>query len=238
MVRPVARHGILRKLIADNNRGFVAPARKTNIANALRLEIEQIGARKADGVVTILDVGCGDMGISEILTQQLPGIEITCVDTYAPPPSDAASPKWKKYRQFDGRTLPFGNAEFDISICIDVLHHAGMEGAQTLLREMLRTSRFQIVKDHFETGLVSRTLLQLADFYGNWGYGVNVPREYFREQTWRSAITKSGLEELRRINSVRIHSQLLSAVFPSKLHFISVMTRSGSGGETTAEPST
>lgn len=232
MVRPVAQQGLFKKLVAENNRVIVAAARKSNIVMALRREIEQIVANsnRTEEPVRILDVGCGDMGISELLMQQMPDTEITCVDTYAPPAEESDNPRWRKYRQFDGKKLPFGDSEFDISMCVDVLHHAGIEGAETLLSEMLRTSRCVIVKDHFETGLITRTLLQLADFYGNWGYGVNIPKQYFRDESWMQAVRRAGLVELKRINSVQIHSDLLSVIFPPKLHFISVMTRREIGG--------
>ncbi len=231
MVRPFAQQGLFRRLVADNNRGIVAPARKSNIAKALRCEIENIRDRfiGTDRIVKILDVGCGDMGIAEILIQQIQGIEITCVDTYAPPVDEASSLRWFKYHQFDGKRLPFGDAEFDISMCVDVLHHAGSEGVGTLLHEMLRTSRFLVVKDHFETGLISRKLLQFADFYGNWGYGVNIPKQYFREDTWKQVIMNAGLDELRRINSVQIHGKIFSVIFPPRLHYISVMTKRKNG---------
>jgi ubiquinone/menaquinone biosynthesis C-methylase UbiE len=233
MVRPVAKHGMFRRLVADNNRGIVAPARKHNLAKVFQYEIGQIATHpyRSEGIIRILDVGCGDMGIAEALMQQMPGAEMTCVDTYAPPADDMSSPKWSKYRQFDGKRLPFDDAEFDISICVDVLHHAGSDGAELLLREMLRTSRYIVVKDHFETGWFSRILLQLADFYGNWGYGVNIPRQYFREETWKRMIQQAGLKELRRTNSVQIHGKLFSMILPPRFHFISVMTNSENGNE-------
>lgn len=227
MVRPVAQRGLFRKLVAGTNREMVAPERKLNIARALKQEIDQVWAQfyGSQNMIRILDVGCGDMGIAEILMQQLPGVEMTCIDTYAPSEQDTGSLKWQKYRQFDGNRLPFPNGYFDIAICVDVLHHAGLPGAEMLLRDMIRTSHFVVVKDHFEASLVSRTLLQLADFYGNWGYGVNIPRRYFRKETWNSAVTKSGLRELRRIDRVQVHGKFLSLILPARLHFVSVLTQ-------------
>jgi len=225
MVRVAAQNGFFRKLVANSNRRLVAKARRSNLVNMLASEIELIDDLVDTAVgLKLLDVGCGDMGISEGLADHLPAAEFTCVDTYLPPPEQTGVARWSKYLQFDGETLPFSDSRFDISICIDVLHHAGFDKAVRLLREMGRTSRYILVKDHFERGLVTRTLLQLSDFYGNWGYGVNIPRRYFREQTWNDVVGKSGLKEIRRVNRVQVHGRLVSSVLSPTLHFISVLT--------------
>jgi len=56
--------------------------------------------------------------------------------------------RWQKYSQFDGRTLPFGDGEFDVALLCDVLHHAPKDAAR-LLAEAARVARHVLVKDHF-----------------------------------------------------------------------------------------
>ena len=59
-----------------------------------------------------------------------------------------------------------------------MLHHTP-ENAARLLAEAGRVATNVLVKDHFEYGAYSRTMLRLMDFVGNWGYGVSVPDSYF-----------------------------------------------------------
>ena len=59
-----------------------------------------------------------------------------------------------------------------------MLHHTP-ENAARLLAEAGRVARHVLVKDHFERGAYSRTMLRLMDFLGNWGHGVDVPESYF-----------------------------------------------------------
>ena len=88
-----------------------------------------------------------------------PDIAITCLDTYPLPAELEADASWGKYREFDGRHIPFSNQEFDVALLCDVLHH-DLNNAEQLLSEAARVARFIIIKDHFEYGWYSRQMLR------------------------------------------------------------------------------
>jgi len=174
--------------------------------------------------VRALDVGCGDMTIAEAIASQQPNIQWTCTDIHELPARLADTEKWKKYRRFDGSTLPFPDSAFDAILFSDVLHHCLAE-APALLREAARTGRYVIVKDHFEHSLISRSLLRLLDFVGNYGYGVNVPDRYFNPLTFAATASQSGLRIVSINNNVSIYPVWLSPILPPSLQFIAVLEK-------------
>lgn len=139
-----------------------------------------------------LDVGCGDMTIAEIIAAKYPAIAWTCTDVYDLPAHLHGSEKWKKYQRFDGISLPFPDATFEVVLFSDVLHHC-LPNATALLREAGRVARYVVVKDHFERGQYSRQALRLMDFIGNYGYGVKIPQKYFTRETFRTTYAEANL---------------------------------------------
>jgi len=175
--------------------------------------------------VRALDVGCGDMTIVETITTKRPGIEWTCTDIHELPAHLSKTEKWKKYRQFNGSTLPFSDSAFDAVLFSDVLHHC-LPLAPALLREAARTGRFVIVKDHFESGWISRSKLRLLDFIGNYGYGVSVPDRYFTPESFAATASQSGLEIVHMNAKVSIYPGWISPILPPSLQFIAVLEKS------------
>lgn len=95
--------------------------------------------------ITLLDVGCGDMSITNILSKKNNTLLCTGIDIYP------NIKKWKNYKEFDGQNIPFKDDSFDIVIFCDVLHHT-FENIGVLLKEAKRVANFIIIKDHFEYG--------------------------------------------------------------------------------------
>jgi hypothetical protein len=75
-----------------------------------------------------------------------------------------------------------------------------------------------------EYGIVSRQLLRLADRYGNWAYGVNVPTRYFDLPTWRKLVDDAGMVQLKVVSPVRIHEGLFGVIIPRKDHFVCMLS--------------
>ena len=75
-----------------------------------------------------------------------------CIDVHRAPETQGQcdDSRWRKYRQFDGRTIPYADEEFDVALLCDVLHHAP-EDAARLLAEAGRVARHVLVKDDFST---------------------------------------------------------------------------------------
>ncbi|GAB6037014.1 hypothetical protein JCM15519_15730 [Fundidesulfovibrio butyratiphilus] len=176
------------------------------------------------GGISMLDVGCGDMRLSESLAGARPDVELTCLDVYSPPQGGPDASRWAKYRRFDGTRLEFADKRYDVVLLVDVLHHAEAENRPHLLREAVRVGRHVIVKDHFQYGVVSNATLRLMDFVGNWGYGVSVPRRYFTPDDFGLLVASAGARERSRRVGVDLYgSRLLRSVIKPEYHFISVL---------------
>jgi SAM-dependent methyltransferase len=199
-------------------------------SNRISKLAEAIGASihalfPTDKPVRALDVGCGDMTVAETIASKHPNIHWTCTDIHELPAHLADTEKWEKYRRFDGSKLPFPDSSFDAVLFSDVLHHC-LPLAPALLQEAARTGRYVIVKDHFERGWISRSMLRLLDFIGNHGYGVSVPDRYFNPQTFAATVSQSGLRIACMNNSVSIYPAWLSPILPTSLQFIAVLEKS------------
>ncbi len=116
----------------------------------------------------VLDVGCGDGLLAQLISQNrsditLRGIDVRARDrTYVP------------IDQFDGEVIPYDDASFDGVMFVDVLHHT--LDPMILLREALRVARKAIViKDHTLDGLLAGPTLRAMDWVGNSRYDVSLP---------------------------------------------------------------
>ena len=178
--------------------------------------IEELQAEKT--TIRLLDIGCGDMAIAKAVASKNDKIEYTCIDIYP------NTHNWEHYIEFDGKNFPLESNSFDIALFSDVLHH-DYENISRLLDEAKRVSKSIIIKDHFEYGLWSRKMLQLADFIGNYGYGVSIPKKYFTKKAYASAVEYAELKEVHRICPVQLYenSKLAKYLLKSKYQFISVL---------------
>lgn len=183
MSSPIAleRKGAPRKALVTLHRTLVRGGHRGHLlAQRLALHIESLVPQ---GRARCLDVGCGDMTLAEAIQARTSRTDWRCIDVHRLPANFRNDERWSKYRRFDGRTIPYGDGEFDVVLLCDVLHHAP-EDAARLLAEAGRVARCVLVKDHFEYGPYSRTMLRLMDFVGNWGYGVSVPEHYFTREAF------------------------------------------------------
>lgn len=178
----------------------------------------------AERPILALDVGCGDMTMAETLAADNPRLCWTCTDIHELPPHLRSTEKWKNYRRFDGANLPFENESFDLILFSDVLHHCYPNALQ-LLREAGRTARHIIVKDHFEAGLISRQMLRLLDFIGNYGYGVSIPEKYFDVIRFEALVREAGLKIARMHHGLNLYPFPLSVFLRPSLQFIAVLEK-------------
>jgi hypothetical protein len=193
------------------------------LAERIALHVELLVPR---GRVRCLDVGCGDMTLAEEIHSRAPRSDWRCLDVHDLPAELHCEQRWNKYRAFDGRTIPYGELEFDVALLCDVLHHAPEDAAQ-LLAEAGRVAQRVLVKDHFEYGPYSRTMLRLMDFVGNWGYGVNVPHQYFTREAFTRLATEQGfvITALDCGLSLYEHLPVARTVLRPDWHFIAVLRR-------------
>ncbi len=179
-----------------------------------------------NGRARCLDIGCGDMTIAEAIQQHAPLSDWRCIDVHPLPSNLQGDPRWKRYAQFNGSDIPFSDQEFDAALLCDVLHHAPAN-MDRLLTEAGRVARYVIVKDHFEYGPYSRTMLRLMDFVGNWGYGISVPKRYVPRDEFVQLVAKQALSIQSFDCGLKLYEHLpvVRTLLLPDWHFIAVLHR-------------
>lgn len=163
---------------------------------------------------SVLDVGCGDGLIDQLLLERRPDLHVAGVETFVRP--GAPIP----VTPFDGTRLPFGDKSWDTVMFCDVLHHA--EDPVGILREAARVARHSvIIKDHVAEGAFARPLLRLMDFVGNAPHGVTLPYNYFDRAQWASAYQSSDLLPAETRTGLALYPAWADPIFGRSLHFIS-----------------
>ena len=189
------------------------------LAERIALHIQSLVRQ---GRARCLDVGCGDMTLAESIEARAPHTSWHCIDVHPVPAAARDTAQWSKYHQFDGRTIPYADDEFDVALLCDVLHEAP-EDAGRLLTEAARVARHVLVKDHFEDGAYSRTMLQLADFVG--GRGGGVPQRYFTREGFARLASQQHLVITALDSSLDLyeHVPVVGTVLRPDWQFIAVL---------------
>lgn len=161
----------------------------------------------------ILDVGCGDGLITQLISQQRPDITLKGIDTLLRPRAHIP------VDPFDGKTIPYDSQSFDGVMFVDVLHHT--EDPMSLLREAARVARQVIlIKDHTLDGFFAAQTLRFMDKIGNARHGVHLPYNYWSEQRWLEAFDTLGLQIGGWTNKLGLYPWPASWLFDRSLHFI------------------
>ncbi len=193
------------------------------LGERIALHIETLVPR---GRPRCLDIGCGDMAMAEAVEEHAPRTDWRCIDVHPLPFGTYDESRWNKYRQFDGSQVPYRDDEFDVALLCDVLHRAP-ENAARLLAEAGRVARRVIVKERFEYGAYSRSMLRLIDSVGNWGYGITVPEGFFT----RDGFVRLATEQRLVITSLDCGFELAErpaggrAMLRPDSHFVAVLQR-------------
>ena len=179
--------------------------------------------KKIGKKITLLDYGCGKLDFTFLLKKKNFINKAVCVDNYQL--KHTGLPKNIKYLDISKSKINFKKNFFDLAIVIDVLHHIGVNNCQKQLQEICHVSKYVIIKDHFEYSYLSRQLLRLADWYGNYGTEVNIPKKYFTKNEWYGLIKKCKLKQIKIIQNVKQHKGLFSLILSPKHQFISVIQK-------------
>lgn len=135
----------------------------------------------------VLDVGTGGGELAREIRRRRPDIHIEGTDVLVR--ADACIP----VIPFDGSTLPFPDASFDVLLFIDVLHHT--ENPTALLREGARVAPEAIlIKDHTSDRPFAAATLKFMDRIGNARHGVALPYNYWPQERWLDAFEQLGLK--------------------------------------------
>lgn len=164
----------------------------------------------------VLDVGCGDGALAAALLHLRPDLQLSGLDVLVRPAARIP------VTAFDGRTIPHGDANFDVALLVDVLHHT--EQPELLLREARRVAGTIVVKDHTRTGWLAGPTLRLMDWVGNAGHGVALPYNYWTEAQWRESFAALGLRIEEWQNDLRLYPSWADWCFGRRLHCLARLT--------------
>ena len=196
------------------HRAFVVQRRTRVLAELLAAQIPQ-GA-------SVLDIGCGDGSIASRIGELRP-------DTSAQGVEFLVRPGCKiECRSFDGITLPYPDASFDVCLFVDVLHHT--EDPAILLREAVRvTRRFVLLKDHLDENILDDITLRFMDWVGNRPHGVVLTYNYKSRKEWAEYFSKCGLQEVSWNSDVPFYPWPFRPVVGRGLHFVALLTKKVAG---------
>jgi ubiquinone/menaquinone biosynthesis C-methylase UbiE len=191
----------------------------TKLVSARRVHVlaESLAALVPNGS-RLLDIGCGDGQIAKLIVARRSGVKATGIDVLLRPKTHIPVAK------YDGTTIPFEDASFDMVMLIDVLHHT--ENPAALLREATRvTRRYVLLKDHFRNGVFAEATLRLMDWIGNIHHGVTLPYHYLSETEWRRIYDQVAVRPVETKRKLNLYPQPANLVFGRGLHFIALLEK-------------
>jgi SAM-dependent methyltransferase len=180
---------------------------------------------------SILDVGCGDGGLSSEIARRFgEQCPVEGVETF-----QRRGKEKVKVTSFNGKDIPFEDKTFDVVILCDVLHHVPtVRGQKRLFDECLRVCRRGlVVKDHTEKWLSDRVVLTAMDLAGNFCQGVSSPCNYLDRQRWEGFCRDADVHRaFRREAPLGLHGEMFSWLteetpWGSKLQFIEFLRKNG-----------
>ena len=190
---------------------------------------QHISTLMPDDVSTVLDVGAGSGELAVAINRLRDTLDFHGVDVYIRPQT------FIPVSAYDGNTLPFDDASFDLVCTVDVLHHC--EDPAAVLKECARVSRrWVVIKDHIANGAVARSTLRFMDWVGNRAHGVVLPYNYLSSSGWQGALESAGLHTTRNIGSLGLYPFPFNLLFDRDLHFVSLFEKSADSGPQTQDP--
>lgn len=178
--------------------------------------------RIADAIVSLvpearamLDIGCGNGLLAKDVAERVGAASLVGVDVKVRPEAVIEA------RAYDGLSLPFDDACFDLVTINDVLHHATEPGA--VLNEAVRVLRpggAVVIKDHFRTSALGNAVLFAMDWVGNVADGVHVTGEYLSPSEWVDLVATAGGRFDRLLWPFVVHALPWRLVARSEYQFV------------------
>jgi SAM-dependent methyltransferase len=167
----------------------------------------------------VLDIGCGDGTIGNMLAQSRPDIRVEGVETSVRLGCRIPC------LPFDGKRLPYPDRSFDVCLLVDVLHH--IEDIKNLLQETVRVSgSLLLIKDHVSESLIDHATLRFMDWVGNRHHGVPLPYNYQSRSSWGDLFSAVHLNLKTWQEYVPIYPFPMNSIFGRALHFVALFEKS------------
>lgn len=168
---------------------------------------------------SVLDIGCGDGTIAGLIAEVRPDISIKGVEVMVRPGCHI------ECVPFDGSTLPFPDASFDVCMLVDVLHHTS--DVSVLLREAARVSRTGVLlKDHLSENAFDHATLRFMDWVGNRPHGVTLTYNYQSRAQWNAHFAACRLTLATFTTGLGLYPPPFSALVGRNLHFVALLQKS------------
>tara|TARA_Y100000590_G_C15722781_1_gene1014075 strand:+ start:929 stop:1600 length:672 start_codon:yes stop_codon:yes gene_type:complete len=211
----------LRKKVLKTQREKVLSEKYFNIIKGLKFKKN----------IKILDYGSGFephiiFNLSKRLKKSSYNSKIICADYYEKKHLINLNKKNNSIQFINLKELKKFNLKFDIVIISDVLHHIDIENfkyIKKILKKLNRNSNYILLKDHFEYGIISRNILRLMDFIGNYYNDVSIPKKYFTKEKLNKLINQVGLKVIKRVENVKIYSDFFLFFANPKYQFIYIL---------------
>lgn len=196
--------------ISSCHKAFVSWRRTRVLAELLAARLPQHAS--------VLDVGCGDGAIGSLIASLRPDVSVQGVEFLVRQECKI------ECRAFDGSTLPYPDASFDVCMFVDVLHH--IEDPAILLSEAVRvTRRFVLLKDHLDENFLDDISLRFMDWIGNRPHGVVLTYNYQSKKEWEEDFSRCGLQEETWTSAVPLYPWPFSLLAGRKLHFVAMLRK-------------
>jgi SAM-dependent methyltransferase len=162
---------------------------------------------------SVLDVGCGDGAITQMLGSIRPDLALTGVESK--PRKKAVIP----VQAYDGIRLPYEKGSYDVVLFVDSLHHA--DDPKRLLCEGGRVARKHIViKDHTCEGWFAEPILRFMDRVGNARHGVSLPNIFWPRGQWVETFKQLRMSIEVWESKLKLYPFWANWLFGRSLHFI------------------
>ena len=134
----------------------------------------------------VLDIGAGDCNL-DLELQRAAGCTVVPVDVADGNRTDLP------LQLYDGRTLPFPDASFDVGMMLFVLHHAEDPGA--LLRDAMRVCRRIIAFEDVNTSWWDRKTFRRTHWVYDKFLDIRYPHHEWPPERWSALAREAGLAE-------------------------------------------